>query len=72
MSRGAGTLTRGAALASLLMLAVARPAWAHAEFEGAAVPADTHQDLALHVPGERPDAHNVKVVVELPAEFELH
>jgi uncharacterized protein YcnI len=68
----AGTMMKGAAVASLLMLATAGPAWAHAEFEGAAVPPDTHQELALHVPGERPDAHNVEVVVELPAEFELH
>ena len=70
MSR-AGTITKGAALASFLMLAMAGPAGAHAEFEGEAVPAGTHQALALHVPGERAEAHNVKVVVTLPAEFEL-
>lgn len=71
MSR-AGMMTKGAAVVSLLMLATAGPAWAHAEFETANVPPDTHQDLAIHVPGERPDAHNVMVVVELPAEFDLH
>ncbi|MGH8993916.1 MAG: DUF1775 domain-containing protein [Acidimicrobiia bacterium] len=70
--RRAGTMTKGAALASLLLLVGAGPAGAHAAFEGEAVPPDTHQVLALHVAGERPDAHTVKVVVTLPAEFELH
>jgi uncharacterized protein YcnI len=70
--RRAGTMTKGAALAALMMLATAGPAAAHAEFETATVPADSAQELGLHVPGERPNAHNVKVVVELPAGFELH
>jgi uncharacterized protein YcnI len=65
-------MTKGAALAALVMLATAGPAAAHAEFETATVPADSAQELALHVPGERPNAHNVRVVVELPAGFELH
>ncbi len=67
-----GTMTKGAALAALVMLATAGPAAAHAEFETAKVPADSVQELALHVPGERPNAHNVQVAVELPAGFELH
>ncbi|MGH8972669.1 MAG: hypothetical protein ACRD0C_05635 [Acidimicrobiia bacterium] len=71
MSR-AGTTTKAVALGALLVLATAGPAAAHAEFEGATVPADSDVELALHVPGERPDAHNAEVVVELPAEFELH
>lgn len=45
-------------------------AWAHAEFEGSSVPANSDQKLTLNVPEEKgPNVHNTKVVVVVPSGF---
>jgi len=52
---------------------VAVPAWGHAGFESPKeVMADTDQTITQSVPEERgPDLHNAKVIVEVPAGFEV-
>lgn len=55
-----------------LALAGAGPAWAHAEFQNTTVPADTHMELTLNVPVERPAAENARIEIMLPDEFDTH
>jgi len=55
-----------------LALAAAGPAWAHAEFQNPTVPADSHQQLTLNVPVERPAAENARIEITLPDEFDAH
>jgi hypothetical protein len=58
--------------AGALALAGAAPAWAHAVFQNQAVPADSHTELTLNVPVEKPAAENSRIEITLPDEFDAH
>jgi len=58
--------------AGALALAGAAPAWAHAVFQNQSVPADTHTELTLNVPVERPAAENSRIEITLPDGFDTH
>jgi hypothetical protein len=68
----ARTVLIAAASAGALALAAAAPAWAHAVFQNQTVPADTHTELTLNVPVERPAAENSRIEVTLPDDFDVH
>jgi Domain of unkown function (DUF1775) len=61
-----------AASAGALALAGAAPAWAHAEFQNQSVPANTHTELTLNVPVERPASENSRIEITLPDDFDTH
>lgn len=69
MKKSLGLLLTGSVA---LALAGAAPAWAHAEFQNATVPADSHQELTLNVPVERPAAENARIEITLPDAFDVH
>ncbi|MGH9036129.1 MAG: hypothetical protein ACRD0O_10220 [Acidimicrobiia bacterium] len=57
-------------LAAVGLAAVPGVAWAHASFVNGSAPANADQTLTLDVPEEKgPDAHNQKVIVEVPGGF---
>jgi hypothetical protein len=56
----------------VLVLAGTGSAWAHAEFQNPTVPADSHQELVLNVPAERPKAENTRIEITLPDGFDVH
>jgi hypothetical protein len=55
-----------------MCLAGAAPAWGHAVFQNQTVPPDTHQELTLNVPVERPAAQNSRIEITLPGAFDAH
>jgi Domain of unkown function (DUF1775) len=61
-----------AASVGALALAAAAPAWAHAVFQNQSVPADSHSELTLNVPVERPAAENSRIEITLPDDFDAH
>jgi len=69
MKKSLGLLLSGSVA---LAVAAAGPAWAHAEFQNATVPADSHQELVLNVPVERPGAENARIEITLPGNFDVH
>src|SRR5690348_1558344 len=69
MKKRLGLLLRGSVA---LAVTGAGPAWAHAEFQNATVPADSHQELVLNVPVERPAAENARIEITLPDSFDVH
>lgn len=69
MKKSLGLLLSGSVA---LALAGAGPAWAHAEFQNQTVPPDTHLELTLNVPVERPSAENARIEITLPDEFDTH
>ncbi len=50
----------------------AGPAWAHATFHEKSLPPDSHQNVTLNVPVERPHTENSQVEVLLPDGFDAH
>jgi hypothetical protein len=66
--RGLGAAVSVAAL----IMAGASPAWAHAVFQNKSVPADTHTELTLNVPVERPAEENSRIEITLPDDFDTH
>ncbi|MGH8930989.1 MAG: DUF1775 domain-containing protein [Egibacteraceae bacterium] len=59
----------GAMLTGVVLVALAAPAWAHAELTVASVPADTVQSLQLHVPEELQGDRTDTVEIQVPAGF---
>ncbi|MGH8905719.1 MAG: DUF1775 domain-containing protein [Egibacteraceae bacterium] len=58
-----------AVVTGAVLVALAGPAWAHAELTVSSVPAGTVQSLQMHVPEERQGDRTDKVQIQVPAGF---